>query len=886
VNVRIPRWLDPWRARRELEEDLTRELELHLDLAREEQTDRGLSLTAGSHAARKQLGSIAYLREEMHEMWGWMWLERLVQDIRYGARTLRKSPGFTLVAITMLALGIGANTAIFSLVSAVLLRPLPFPEPDRLMLVWDDFSVRGGLPRTEPTPADYVDWKKQSQSFADMAAFIPDTYNFTGTGDPEKFAGIRTTANLFAVLGMQPLVGRTLAPSDEQPDATPVVVINERLWRSRFSADPGVVGRTIHLNGLAYTVVGVVPTDFQFPNKNAVLWVPARFTPDELAQRSNYYFNVLARLKPGITLNQARAEMATIARRLAQEYPRSNEGVNATVTLLHEHLTRDARPAMAILLGAVGLVLLVACANLTNLLLARGAGRRKELAVRKALGASQGRVIRQLFTESAVLASVGTALGVLVSTVAFGYLTRLVPNGLPAGASPRLDARVLLFTSGVAGLMVLAFGIGPAFAAGRVDLDAALRTGANRGTTASGGRGLRHALVVTEMTLTVVLLVAAGLLLRSYARVLAVDPGFQARNLLIAETVLPPSKYPTVESRSAFYRRVLERVRALPAVSGAGYVNFPPLVFKGGRAYITIEGRPTPPREDFIRHLATDRAVSAGYLSTLGVPLVRGRHFDERDAPGAPPAVIINQTMARTHWPNEDPIGRRIKIGAGEKDPWWTIVGVVGDTHEAGLDVPAEQEAYFAADQLANAGPFLWPQYLVVRAIRDPLGLSAAVRRAVWDVDAAQPVSNIRSMDEIFDAELLNRNTQMTLVGAFGALAFLMASVGLYGVLSYTVAQRTQEIGVRMALGAQRSTVIMEVVRSALFLAASGVVLGLAAAFALTRLLTSWLFNISPGDPATFGTAAVVLGVMAVLASYVPAYRSASIDPASVLRAE
>jgi hypothetical protein len=290
VNVRIPRWLNPWRARRELEDDLTRELELHLDLAREEQTDRGLSLTAGSHAARKQLGSIAYLREEMHEMWGWMWLERLVQDIRYGARTLRKSPGFTLVAITMLALGIGANTAIFSLVSAVLLRPLPFPEPDRLMLVWDDFSVRGGLPRTEPTPADYVDWKKQSQSFADMAAFIPDTYNFTGTGDPEKLAGIRTTANLFAVLGMQPLVGRTLAPSDEQPDATPVVVINERLWRSRFGADPGVVGQTIHLNGLAYTVVGVVPTDFQFPNKNAVLWMPARFTPDELAQRSNYYF--------------------------------------------------------------------------------------------------------------------------------------------------------------------------------------------------------------------------------------------------------------------------------------------------------------------------------------------------------------------------------------------------------------------------------------------------------------------------------------------------------------------------------------------------------------------------------------------------------------------
>jgi putative ABC transport system permease protein len=814
-----------------------------------------------------------------------MWLERLAQDIRYAARTLRQSPGFSLVAITMLALGIGANTAIFSLVSAVLLRPLPFPEPDRLMLLWDDFSSRGGPPRIETTPADYVAWKEQSRSFVDTAAFVTSTYNLTGTQDPDKLLGVRTTANLFGVLGMQPLSGRTLAPSDEQPDASPVVVLNERVWRSRFGADPSLIGRPINLNGIAYTVVGVVPADFQFPGKNVALWVPARFTAKELAERSSYYFYVLARLRPGVALPQAQAEMTTIAQRLALEYPRSNGNVGATVTPLHQHLTRDARPAMLILLGAVGLVLLIACANVANLLLARGAGRRKELALRKALGAAQGRVLQQLLTESGVLAAAGVVLGVTFSTVTFAYLTRLVPNGLPQGTGPGLDMRVLLFTAGVAVLMALGFGAGPAFAAARVGVGAALKTGTGHGTATSGSRRLRSALVVAEMTLTVVLLVAAGLLLRSYAKALAVDPGFQPQNLLIAETVLPPSKYATLESRSAFYARVLERVSSLPGVLSAGYVNYPPLVFKGGRAYITIEGRPTPPREEFIRYIVSDRVVSAGYLSVLGVPLVRGRHFDERDGPSAPLAVIINQKMVRMHWPSEDPIGRRIKIGAGD-NPWFTIVGVVGDMRQMGLDAPAEPEMYLSLTQSGVSAPFFWPQHLVVRTQGDPLALSTVVRRAVLDVDPDEPVSNVRSMDQVFDAELLNRNTQMTLIGAFAVLALLMAAVGLYGVLSYTVAQRTPEIGLRMALGAQRSTVTLEIVRGALVLAALGLALGLAGAFALTRLLTSWLFSVSPADPATFAATALLVAIVSLLASYVPARRAASVDPLSVLRAE
>jgi putative ABC transport system permease protein len=820
-----------------------------------------------------------------HHMLKWLSLDRSIQDVRYGLRTLRNSPGFTMVALTMLALGIGANTAIFSLASAVLLRPLPFPEPDRLVLIWDDFSARRGPARVEPTPADYVGWKERSRSFVDMAAFVPDTYNLTGAGDPDKLAGVRTTGNLFTVLRMQPLLGRTLSLDDERADASPAVVINARLWRSRFGGDPSIVGRAITLNGLAHVVVGVLPADFEFPNKDAALWVPARFTPQELAQQSTYSYYVVARLAPAVALAEARAEMTAVGRQLAKESPRTNDGVAVSVTPLHADLTRDAKPAISLLVGAVGLVLLIACANLTNLLLARGASRRKELAVRKALGAGGWRVARQLLTESAVLAAAGSALGAALSTVAFRYLTRLVPSGLPEGRVPALDWRVLVFTAAVAALMVLAFGAGPAFAAARVDPDAALRSGTSRGTTAAGRR-VRGALVVAEMMLTAVLLVAAGLLLRSYANVLAVEPGFDPRGVLIAETVLPPSKYRTFESRSGFYTRVVERVSALPAVAAAAYVNYPPLVFKGGRAYVSIEGRPTPSREDFIRHIVSDRVVGDGYFGALGVPLVRGRLFDARDGVGAPLAVIINQKMAAMHWPNEDPVGRRVRIGAGGANPWFTIVGVVGNMRQVGLDVPPEPEMYLSLGQPGLSSPFAWPQYLVVRTKGDPLTLAASVRRAVWDVDPDEPVANIHSMDQVIDVELVNRNTQLTLIAAFAALALFMAAIGLYGVLSYAVAQRMPEIAIRMALGAPRSTVVLQVVRDALTLASCGIALGLAAAFVLTRLIASWLFSISPGDPATFAATVLVLAATTVLASFVPAFRGASVDASSVLRAE
>jgi putative ABC transport system permease protein len=813
------------------------------------------------------------------------WFETLGQDIRYGVRGLRKSPGFAAAAIVLLALGIGANTAIFSLVRAVVLRALPFPDPERLVLIWDDMSGRGGPARVEPTPSDYVTWKEQSRSFTDMAMFIPNSYNLTGTGEPAKLAGVRTMANLFGVLGMQPILGRTLDPADERPDAAPVVLVSERLWRSRFGADPTLVGRSIALNGMNHTVVGIVPPDFQFPDKEAVVWVPARFTPQELALSGNYSFNVLARLKPETPLPQARAEMDTIARRLEEQSPEARKGIRISITQLHEHLTRQARPTMAILLGAVGLVLLTACANLANLLLARASARRKEVALRKVLGAGHTRLARQLITESAVLGGIGAVLGVALSAATFSYLTRLLPGTLPDTSTLRIDASVLLFTAGIATVVVLVIGSAPTFAATRTGLEAALRSTSGRSTTAANRR-LRSLLVVAEIAMTVVLLVAAGLLVRSYTNVLAVDPGFNPRDVLLAETVLPPSRYSALESRTRFYDSVLERVTALPGVTRAAYANYPPLTFKGGRVFISIEGRPAPSLSEFTRFVVSDRVVSGGYFATLGVPLLRGRDFDARDS-GAPLAAIINASLARLHFSEQDPIGRRVKVGnATSPNPWLTIVGVVGDMRQMGIDTAAEPEIYFAANQTALNAPFFWPQHLVIRTTGDPLALSAAVRQAVWAVDPDEPVSRIRSMAQVFDSELMNRNTQLVLVAAFALLTLVIASVGLYAVLAYAVAQQLREIGVRMALGARRLSVVLGVVREGAWLAAFGVAGGLVAAFAATRLIQTWLFEVGATDPVTFAATAVLLAFTALVATAVPAFRGASVNPSAVLRAE
>ena len=819
-------------------------------------------------------------------------LADLAYDLRYSVRALARSPGFTAVAVAVLALGIGATSAIFGLVSAVWLKPLPFADPERLVAVWVDLTPVGGPPHVEVAPGNYDDWQPRAQSFEQMTPLEPATFNLTGGGgEPEQLAGVRTTANVFETLGLQPLLGRTFLPGDAAENA---VVIGEGFWLRRLGGEAGAVGRSITLDGTPYTIVGVVPRGFRFPNGEIDVFVPTVFPPEVLARRTSYYWYVIARLRAGVSIEAAQAEMNAVATALEHDDPKAGRGVRASLVPLREQiargvsvLERDGSSTIWVLLGAVGLVLLIACANVANLMLARATARQKELAIRKALGAARGRVLRQLLTESLVLAATSVVLGLAIAVACSGYLSRLMPNTLPPTASA-LDLRALAFTVAAALVTVILFGVGPAYAAARRDFGAAV--GRAVGAGSARARRLRTALVVGEIALTVVLLAGAGLLLRSYRAVLAVDPGFDADGMLIAETVLPPLRYAATADRGAFQQRVLERVRALPGVASAGYTNYAPLTLKGGRTVLFTDERP-PPRpgetpaapEELMRHVITNRAASSGYLETLGVPLIRGRLLDARDAPGAPYAVVVNQTLARNEWPGRDPIGQRLMMGAGDGE-WMTVVGVIGDVRQMGLDQRPDPALFVPFHEITS--PFMWPRQLVVRTAGDPLALAPAIRRAVWDVDPDQPVSNARAMSDVLDAEVGSRNTQLTLTSAFALLALVLAAVGLYGVLSYTVSQNTPEIGLRMALGAEGSTVVRAVVRSAIGTALFGIALGLAVAFTLTRTIESFLYGVSPWDPLTAAVVAGVLLAVSALAALVPARRAATVDPAVTLRAE
>ena len=805
-------------------------------------------------------------------------LADLPRDFRYAARSLLRNPGFTIVAVAVLALGIGATSAILSLVSAVWLKPLPFADADRVMSLWINRSLNG-RPRIEITPGHYVDWSERAQSFEQMTLIESVSVNFTGDGgEPERLSGLRSTANLFTTVGLAPLLGRTFEPDDGPAGS---VVISEGFWLRRLGGDPAVVGRTITLDGTARTVVGVVPRDFRFPYTEQDVYIATVFPPEFLAQRGNYSYYAVAKLRPDVSLEAARAEMRTLSATLAAESPDTGRGAAAAIVPLRDHIAQPVTRMFIALLGAVVFVLLIACANVANLMLARATMRQKELAIRKALGAASGRVLRQLLTESAVLAGLGVAAGLGLAAACFGYLTRLLPLTLPASARLALDWRVFGLTIAAAVVTVLLFGAGPAFAAARRDFGAAFARAV--GSHGARARRLRTTLVVAEIALTVVLLAGAGLLLRSYAKVLAVDPGFDADGLLVAATVLPASRYPDPADRDTFYQRVLERVRVLPGVESAGYVNIAPLVLKGGGSITFVEGRPRPSAAEMPRTMAINRSVSPGYLDMLGVPLVSGRFIDARDTRSSTGAAVINQTMARIHWPDQDPLGQRFRFGMGG-DALFTVVGVVEDVRQSGLDVPAPPEVYVPLEQAVFQ--FLWPNNLVVRTDGDPLALAAAVRAAIWEVDPSQPVSDVRSMSQVLDLELANRNTQLTLIGAFAVLALVLAGVGLYGVLSYTVSQSTNEIGLRMALGARQTTVVGTVVGSALGTALLGIGIGLVAAYGLTRTIASFLYEVSPTDPATAVAVAGVLLLVAVLAAFVPARRASSVNPMTALRAE
>jgi putative ABC transport system permease protein len=796
---------------------------------------------------------------------------------------LGKSPGFTAMAVLALALGIGANSAIFSVVNTVLLRPLPYKDPDRLVMVWYHVPQKG-LKQFSASPLDFIDWRDQSQVFEQMAAFDSLSFNLTGKEEPERIEGARVSASLFPLLGVKAALGRTFLAEEEQPGHERVVILSHGLWQRRFGADPGFIGQTLTLNGSSYTVVGILPASFKFPDKEE-LWTPLAFNPEQLIEsaRGGRSLLVIGRLKPAVTLRQGQTEMSTIARRLEQRYPVTNTGWGIHLVPLHEQEVEEYRLALLILLGVVGFVLLIACANVANLLLARAATRQKEIAIRTALGATRRHVIRQLLTESLLLAGLGGALGLLLALWGIDLLVAVCPADMPRVQEVRLDGHVLGFTLLVSLLAGVIFGLAPAFQASQPDLNQSLKEGGWKSRALPGRHRIRNLLVVGEVALALVLLIGAGLMIKSFLRVRSVHLGFNPEHVLTMQIALPPSQYAAGHPVSAFYRQLLARIEELPGVQSVGAVTVLPLSGDVSATSFTIEGRPPLPTGEFL--LANYRAISPHYFRTMGIPLLQGRDVAERDGEAAPTVVVINQTMAQRFWPGEQPLGKRLRLKVKGQQISCEIVGVVGDVKYAELNAKATPEIYWPYAQNLRPG-YTSNMTLVVRTASDPVSMAAAVRSQVQAVDRNQPVFNIKTMEQYVVQAVASWRGATLLLSLFAALALVLAAVGIYSVMSYSVTQRTHEIGVRMALGAEPRDVLRLVVGQGMMLTLIGVIAGLAAAFALTRVMSEMLYGVSPTDPTTFAAIALLLAAVALMASYIPARRATKVDPMVALRYE
>ena len=807
-------------------------------------------------------------------------LADFLQDLRYAARILWKNPGFTAVAVIALALGIGANTAIFSVVNTVLLRPLPYKDPEQLVMVWEDAS-RHGYPRDTPAAANYVDWRDQNSVFSSMAAIADVNFNLTGVGNPERLKGRRVSANLFPLLGVEPQLGRVFTAAEDQPGAQGVVVLSHRLWQRRLGGDPGILGKTLTLNDEVHTVVGVMPARFKFPENDDELWVPIALTAQEAANRNRHYLQVVARLKPGVTLAQAQSEMTTIGARLQQQYPESNADLGVALTSLQEHIVGDIKPALLILLGAVGLVLLIACANVANLLLARAAIRQKEIALRVALGARRWRLLRQFLTESVLLATLGGILGLAIAYAGLLLLGSFIPETISQAREISLDLKVLGFTLAVSLLTGFIFGLAPAFQALRMNQSETLKEGGRDSVTGRSGKRLRGLLVTAEVAVSLVLLIAAGLLINSFLRLRNIDPGFKVDHLLTMKIELPEPKYEAFERRAAFYTDLLQRVQSLAGVRSAAVTTNLPLYRQGNSIAVRLEGKPDPPPGQEL--IVVTRIISPAYFETMSIPLLAGRQVTDQDTETTPNVVVISETMARRFWPGEDAIGKRLAAGRVRSDAdWIQVVGIAKDVRQFELNAEPRPQMYMSYRQ----ADFFAPEDLVVKTDVEPASLAAAVRTAVWEIDKDQPISNIKTMEEILGDSIARQRFSMLLLGIFAGVALLLAAVGIYGVMSYSVAQRTHEIGIRMALGAQTGAVLKLAVGYGLKLVVAGVLIGLVAAFALTRLMATLLFGVTPTDPATFALISLLLVGVAAVASYIPARRATKVDPLVALRYE
>jgi putative ABC transport system permease protein len=875
--------------RKRKQSDFVAEIEAHLELETEQLKEQGLSEEEARRAARRAFGNLTQAQERFYESGRWLWWDHLVQDLRFGLRTLAKNPSFTAVAVLTLALGIGANTAIFSVVNAVLLRPLPFPAPDELVRVVS-VRLRENVPDNASYP-DFADWRAQNHVFERMAAFHADSFTLTGQGEAAHIPGAIVSADLFSLLSARPALGRTFLPEEDNLGAAGgglVVILSYRLWQERFGADPGIVGRTIELDNRSFTVVGVMPAGFQFPIQAEPIDFWTTFAVEFIAptggqsmaeQRGAHYLDVVARLKPHVSGTQAQAEMRTIVNALNKQYPENApRGVRIVPEL--DQLVGDVRPALLVLLAAVGCVLLIGCANVANLLLARAAARQKEMAVRGALGAGRGRIIRQLLTESLLLASVGGTLGTALALWGIHAVVGLVPEDIPRLAGIHLDGSVLVFTILLSLLTGILFGLAPALQVSRPNVMESLKEG-GRGLADSLHRShMRSFLVVFDMAVAVVLLVGAGLLIQSFWHLQRVDPGFNPHRILTFKIDLPYTRYEGVH-QTQFFQQAVMRLNRLPGVRSASLVLPLPLDGDEIDTSFDIEGRHAvradQPRTNY-------SWTEPGYFRTLGIPLLRGRDFTERDDLKATPVVIINETLARNFFPHRDPIGLRIKPGISngyKESPMREIVGVVGDVKLNGLTAPAGPQVYVPVAQSP-----LGNMIVVVHTEIDPLSVAPTVRKEVAAMDKDLPIYGVKTLDQYLGESVAQPRFDTSLVGIFAALALALAAVGLYGVVSYSATLRTHEIGVRVALGAQKGDVLELVVGQAFKLALIGVAIGIAGALMLTRFLSSLLYGVRPTDPLTFIAVSMILTSVALMAGYIPARRATKVDPLVALRYE
>ena len=863
--------------RRQREEELDEEVQSHLRMAAQERMEQGETAEQARTSAVREFGNVTLVKEVTRDMWGFRWLETLLQDLRYGARQLRRNPGFTAVAVLTLALGIGGNVAVFSLLDAVLLRPLPYSHPDGLFMFFpvETKSGRGMVASSYP---DLQDWREQSHAFEAMAGYRFESFNLTGTREPERLYGLYTTPGLFALLGIPPFLGREFSPTDDPH----VVLLTYELWRRRFGGDAGIIGKPIHLEGMAYTVLGVLPPHFSFPplrwEGTPEVFVPAIPNPE----RGSYWLRVIGRLAPGTTEQQARAEMSGICARLGQAYPDTNRDHGVVLEQLTQYVVGGVRQTGLVLFGAVAFVLLIACTNVANLLLSQGATREREIAIRTAVGATRSRIVRQLLTESLLLAGMGGALG-----TALGYWTLpLVASALPQhtsfftrvrDAGFELNSTVLIFTALLSVLSCALFGLLPAWRT--------TKPARSSGASAHTGR-IHGALIGLEVALSFVLLAGAGLMMKSLVRLLETDVGFRTERLLTMDVSLAGEKYASGENQAAFFGQVLQRLGSLPSVASVAATVDLPMTRSYTRDGFEIPG-PHPKQG-----MADYHAVSPNYFRTMGIPLLNGRELLTTDSARSPLVGVINRSMAQKYWPDENPIGRTIsasrcfEVSTPEgssvqcKPQELEIVGIVGDV-PFGLDAPPYPELFIPYTQ--------WPSNemaLVLRTASEPSSLIPAVKKEVWRVDPDQPVTDIRTMDQLVSTEAAGRRFVLQLIGAFAAIALVLAAVGIYGVVSYGTRQRTHEIGIRMALGARGQQILWLVAGQNAKWLLIGITTGVASALALTRLLGAYLYAVRPSDPVTFVAVALLLLAVALLAVYIPARRATKVDPMVALRYE